>query len=314
MKKSSVIAAGILALSSAAWVPAGRAADKSINIIMVTHGQAADPFWAVVRNGAKVAAQQAGVHVEFRQPDTFDMTQMANLITAAVSQHPDGLVVSVPDVDALSGPIHKALAAGINVIATNAAAETARQVGVGLDVGQEESTAGEAAGAAMKKAGGTNALCVNQEPGNVALDHRCAGFAKAFGKSKVLPVDMDTSSTKAKIQGALRADPTIDTIIGLGAETVGEPAVSAVKALGLTGKVRVGAFDLAPGFLQEIRDGQALFAVDQQPYLQGYLPVMFLALKVRYGMMPASDVASGPSLVMKDQAASVIALSGQGIR
>jgi len=312
MKKSFLLLTA--GLACAAFSSVSQAADKQINIIFVDHGQAADPFHTIIKNGAKAAAEQMGVHIEFRQPDSYDMTQMANLLTAAANQRPDGIVTTLPDSDALKRPIQQIIAQGIPIIATNAAPETARIVGIAVDVGQDETSAGMVAGAALKKAGGTNALCVDQEPGNVALDHRCAGFAKAFGKSKILPVDLDPTNIRSKIQGALRTDPSIDTIIGLGAATVGEPAVAAIKSMGLTGKVKIAAFDLSAGFLTSVKNSEALFAVDQQPYLQGYLPVMFLALKAKYGVWPSGDVASGPNLIMKDQAANVIELAAKGIR
>ncbi|GBQ65735.1 sugar ABC transporter substrate-binding periplasmic protein [Ameyamaea chiangmaiensis NBRC 103196] len=312
MKKSSLFLAACL--SAVAWGSRSFAADAPITIIFVDHGQAADPFHTVIKNGAQAAAAQFGVHLEFRQPDSYDMTQMANLLTAAANQRPSGIVTTVPDSDALKRPIQQIISQGIPVIATNAAPETARAVGIAVDVGQDETVAGMAAGTALKKAGGTNALCVDQEPGNVALDHRCAGFAKTFGKSKILPVDLDPANVRSKIQGALRADSSIDTIIGLGAATVGEPAVAAIKSMGMTGKIKLAAFDLSAGFLTSVKNGDALFSVDQQPYLQGYLPVMFLALKAKYGLSPSGDVASGPSLITKDQAGSVIDLSAKGIR
>ena len=319
MKRSNTaaLAAPVLALAitATAPAPAARAADKEITIILVDHGQAADPFHNVIKRGAQDAAKQMGIHLEVRQPQNFDMTQMANLLTAAANQRPDGIVTTVPDADALSGPIHAALAQGIPMIATNGAPATAHKVGIALNVGQDEETAGETAGRAMAAAGGKKAICVNHEVGNLALDQRCAGFAKGFGgASKVLPTELDPGTAKSKIEATLRSDPSIDTVIGLNATVVGETAVDAVRELGRSAKVHVASFDLSPGMLKDVQDGTALFVVDQQPYLQGYLPVVFLAQKARYGLMPAGDVATGPSLIRKDQAGQVIALSSQSIR
>ncbi len=319
MKRSKTAAlaapALVLAMAAAAPLPAARAADKEITIILVDHGQAADPFHNVIKRGAQDAAKQMGIHLEVRQPQNFDMTQMANLITAAANQRPDGIVTTVPDADALSGPIHAALAQGIPMIATNGAPATAHKVGIAINVGQDEESAGETAGRAMAAAGGKKAICVNHEVGNLALDQRCAGFAKGFGgASKVLPTELDPGTAKSKIEAALRSDPSIDTVIGLNATVVGETAVDAVRELGRTGKVHIASFDLSPGMLKDVQDGTALFVVDQQPYLQGYLPVVALAQHARYGLLPAGDVATGPSLIRKDQAGQVIALSSQSIR
>lgn len=307
----AVLAAGVALVACAG----ARAEDKPVTIIFVDHGQAADPFHNVIKKGANDAAKQMHVDLTIRQPDTFDMTQMANLITAATNQHPAGLVTTVPDADALGGAIRRAEASGIPVITTNSSPATGHKVGALINVGQDEETAGRAAGTAMAEAGGKHAICVNQEVGNVALEQRCSGFAAGFGgSSKTLPVEMDPGVTKSKITAALRADPSIDSIIALNATVGGETAVQAVKDLGLTGKVHVASFDLSPGFLKDIADGSAAFAVDQQPYLQGYLPVVFLALKARYGLKPGGDIASGPSLITRADAAKVEKLSAEAIR
>ncbi len=311
--KASLLATSLLAGSAIAANAAPP--DKQITIILVDHGQAADPFHNVIKHGAQDAAKQLGVHLEIRQPDNFDMTQMANLITAAANQHPDGLVTTVPDADALSGPIKRAIAQGIPVIATNDSPVNGHKVGALLNVGQDETEAGRAAGKALAALGAKKALCVNQEVGNVALDQRCAGFAEGFGgSSKVLPTETDPSVTKSKIEAALRSDPSIDAIIGLNASLVSEPAVDAVQAVGRAGKVKIASFDLSAGILRDVADGKAEFVVDQQPYLQGYLPVLFLAQRARYGLLPSGDVASGPNLIRKDQAAKVIDLSAAAIR
>ncbi|MCQ8279137.1 substrate-binding domain-containing protein [Acetobacteraceae bacterium KSS8] len=313
--RSGLFATVFAALLPFAAASAASVADKQITIILVDHGQPSDPFHNVIKHGAQDAAKQMGVHLEIRQPDTFDMTQMANLITAAANQHPDGLVTTVPDADALSGPIHNAIAQGITVITTNGSPASGHKVGAVLNVGQDETAAGVAAGKAMAAAGGKKAICVNHEVGNVSLDQRCAGFGQGFGGSvKVLPTDTDPSVTKSKIEAALRSDPSIDSIITLNASLAGEPAVQAVSDLGRAGKVKVASFDLSPGMLKNVANGSALFVVDQQPYLQGYLPVLFLAQHARYGLIPSGDVATGPNLITKNDAAKVIELTSQAIR
>lgn len=285
------------------------------NIVVVAHGQAADPFWSVVKNGAAAAGKEAGVTVDFRSPETFDMVRMAQLIDAAVNQNPDGLVVSIPDGDALGPSIRRAVEAGIPVISMNSGGDVAHDLGVRLHVGQSEFDAGKAAGARLAELGGKKGICVNHEVGNVSLDQRCAGFAEGFGHAvAVIPTQMDPAEVQSKVRAALEADPEIDSVLTLGAALVGEPAAAAVEALGETDKVRVASFDLSAGFLQDVADGKAAFAIDQQQYLQGYLPVSFLALNAKYGLMPAGDVASGPNLVEKAAASQAIDLSAKGIR
>ena len=284
------------------------------NIIVVAHGQANDPFWSVVKNGAAKAGEHTGATVDFRSPEVFDMVAMGQLIDAAVNQQPDGLVVSIPDADALGPSIQRAVEAGIPVISMNSGSDVAADLGALLHVGQSEYDAGVAAGQRLAEMGGTKGICVNQEVGNVSLDQRCDGFAEGFGHPvTVVPTANDPTEVQSKVRAALESDPEVDTVLGLGASLVGEPAVAAAEALGRD-DVMIASFDLSAGFLQAVADGKAAFAIDQQQFLQGYLPVAFLTLNAQYGLMPGGDVPSGPNLVTQDSAAQVIELSAQGIR
>ena len=283
------------------------------DIIVVSHGQANDAFWSVVKNGVTLAAEHTGANVDYRAPETFDMVAMSQLIDAAVNQEPDGIVVSIPDGDALGPSIERAVAAGIPVISMNSGSDVAASLGVSLHVGQSEYDAGKAAGEKLGGMGGSNAICVNHEVGNVALDLRCQGFADGFGGAvTVLPTSNDPAEIEAKVSAALSSDESVDTVMALGASTAGEPTVAAVKASGRD--VNVASFDLSANFLQSIVDGDAAFAIDQQQFLQGYLPVVMLANNANYGLMPGGDVPSGPNLVTADKAGQVIELSAKGIR
>ncbi|SLN48797.1 sugar ABC transporter substrate-binding protein [Ruegeria meonggei] len=298
------LAAGALALATPAFAQ---------EIVVVSHGQANDAFWNVVKNGVEQAGKDVGVNVEYRAPETFDMVAMSQLIDAAVNQEPDGLIVSIPDADALGPSIERAVAAGIPVISINSGAEVAKELGALLHVGQDEYDAGKAAGERLASMGGTNAICVNHEVGNVSLDLRCEGFAEGFGgKVTVLPTSNDPTEIESKVSAALSSDESVDTVMALGASSAGEPTVAAAKASGRD--VNVASFDLSANFLQSIADGDAAFAIDQQQYLQGYLAVNFMGLHAKYGLMPGGDVPSGPNLVTQDKATQVIDLSSQGIR
>ncbi|MEJ2018687.1 MAG: substrate-binding domain-containing protein, partial [Maritimibacter sp.] len=210
------------------------------DIVVVSHGQANDPFWSVVKNGVEEAAKDTGANVDYRAPETFDMVAMSQLIDAAVNQEPDGIVVSIPDSDALGPSIQRAVAAGIPVISMNSGSDVSKDMGALLHVGQDEYDAGFAAGEKLASMGGANGICVNQEVGNVSLDLRCEGFAKGFGgTTTVLPTSNDPTEIEAKVRAALEADESIDTIMALGAGTAGEPSVAAVKAVGRAGDVHV---------------------------------------------------------------------------
>ncbi len=310
----SVLVAAVVGISSATV-----AQDKRpYRIVVVTHGQASDPFWSVVKKGVDQAAIDERVTVEYQAPGTFDMVAMSQLIDAAVASKPDGLVVSLPDADALGPSISKAVAAGIPVITINSGSDAAQKLGALAHIGQTEYEAGKGAGERMAAAGVKNALCVNQEVGNVGLDQRCQGFADGLGsgaKSTVLAVDLaDPTGAQGKISAALSADSAIDGILTLG-PTGASPALAALTADGMLGKMPLATFDLSPDVLAAVRDGNMLFAIDQQQYMQGYLPVVYLTLYLENLNTPGAFlIPTGPGFVTKDNAARVIDLSKAGTR
>ena len=309
MKMKKILGSVALALSLTAG--SAFAADE-VNITVVSHGQANDAFWTVVKNGVEAAGKDMNVNVDYRAPETFDMVAMSSLIDAAVNQEPDGLIVSIPDGEALSTSIKKAIDAGIPVISMNSGSDVSAKLGALLHVGQEEFDAGKIAGAKLASMGGKKALCVNHEVGNVSLDQRCAGFAEGFGAVEVLPSSNDPADIKSKVKAALEKDGDVDTILTLGASTAGEPALAAIADSGRD--INIGTFDMSANFLQAVADGKAAFCIDQQQFLQGYLPVAFLAMHARFGLMPGGNVPSGPNLITKEKAAQVVELAAKGIR
>ena len=314
-----LISIGLLA--GATIAPATVAAQDDIRIEVVSHGQASDPFWSVVQNGVVAAAETMGVTANYTAPPTFDMPAMAQLIDTAVASAPDGIIVSLPDADALGPSIQAAVAAGIPVISMNSGSDDYAALGILAHVGQTEYVAGVGGGKRMADAGVTTGLCVNQEVGNTALDLRCQGFADALAEagatSEVLAVDLtDPAGSQAAISAALIANPAIDGVLTLG-PTGADPALLAFAELGILGQTKLATFDLSPNALQAIVDGDMLFAIDQQQYLQGYLPVVMLTLYNQFGgLIPGGGgvVLTGPGFVTAENAAAVIDLSAQGIR
>jgi simple sugar transport system substrate-binding protein len=293
----------------------GGAERKDVRISVVTHGQASDPFWSVVKNGVDQGAEDMGVEVEYNAPQTFDMVKMSQLIDAAVATEPDGLVVSIPDEEALSEPIRKATDAGIPVVSINSGGDVSAKLGALTHVGQTEFKAGVGAGERLAQDGVDNALCINQEVGNVALDQRCDGFEQGLGgQVKVVAVDLtNPTDAQAKIETAVQQNPDINGVLALG-PTGAEPALKALTESGKLGDIKLATFDLAPSVLKAIRDGDMVFAVDQQQFLQGYLPIVFLTNYAQYGTIPASEVLTGPAFVTQENAQQVINLSKKGIR
>jgi simple sugar transport system substrate-binding protein len=316
----------LLAIALAASIGSGAPAfsqpnkDRSdLRFVVVSHGQASDPFWSVVQNGVNQAAKDMGVQVEYQAPDTFDMVAMSQLIDAAVASNPDGLVVSIPDADALGDSIKAAVAAGIPVISMNSGSDVAAEFGLLTHVGQTEYEAGLGAGERMGEAGVTKAICVNQEVGNAALDERCRGFTDGLGKSggtaEVVQVDLNNpTEAQSRVEAALSANPDINGVLTLG-PTGAAPALEALRSSNQLGTIKLATFDLSPDVLKAIADGDMLFAIDQQQYLQGYLPIVLLTLYVTNLNTIANPVLmTGPGFVTKENAERIIELSAAGTR
>jgi simple sugar transport system substrate-binding protein len=284
----------------------------AVDIIVVSHGQANDPFWSVAKNGVDKACKDMKISCSYTAPATFDMVEMAKIINNAVSQKPKGIVITLPDAAALGKSVKNAIAAGIPVISMNSGSDDYMKLGISAHVGQTEFEAGVGGGQKMKAAGGKKALCVNHEVGNVALDRRCAGFKKGFGGSVEI---LGTSNDPTEIQKAVAAKLSgVDTILTLGAGLSGEAALKALESAGKVGQVKLGTFDMSPGMLKAAAAGKVEFLIDQQQYLQGYLPIAIFAQYMRYGTMPAGVVMTGPGFVTPKNANSVIKWAAQGYR
>ncbi|TMC63895.1 MAG: sugar ABC transporter substrate-binding protein [Chloroflexi bacterium] len=321
MKLRNVIAAlGVAALTLGACnatTPAtsgtsgGGANRSNILIEVVTHGQASDPFWSIFKNGVDQGGKDMGVKVEYSAPDTFDMVKMGQLIDAAVAKKPQGLVVSIPDATALGSHIKAAVAAGIPVISANSGSDVFASLGVLTHVGQDEAIAGRKAGELMKAAGVTDALCINQEVGNAGLDARCKGFTDGLGGTvKVVQVDLkDPTGAQQSIAAAVQGAAGVNGMLALG-PTGATPAIAALKQL--KSSVKLATFDLSKDVLNSIKAGDMLFAIDQQQYLQGYLPIVFLTYNNLYGLIPGGGqpVLTGPGIVDKTNVDKVISNTG----
>src|SRR5258708_9455523 len=267
--------------SSSGSCPASRA---NLKFYVVTHGQASDPFWSVVKKGVDQGAKDMCVTAIYEAPAsaTFDVVAMAHLIDTAVAAHPDGLVVSIPDPKGLGPSIRAAVAAGIPVISINSGSDVAKSLGVLVHIGQTEEQAGIGGRMNMRAAGVKHALCVNQEVGNAALTLRCKGFkeglAQTGGTMTEIGVNLSNpTQTQPTIAAALQHYPRIDGILTL-VPTGATPAIRALQSLNKLAQIKLATFDLSSDVLNAIKTGQMLFAIDQQQYLQGYLPIVLLTL------------------------------------
>jgi simple sugar transport system substrate-binding protein len=307
-----------LALAVTLLIPIVSHAQTKPRIIVVTHGQAADSFWLIVRNGVEIATEQTDTNVDYRSPETFDVQAMARLIDEAVASKPDALVVSIPDATVLSRSIKAAVAAKIPVVSINSGLEVSRQLGCLMYIGQDEGAAGRKAGQKMKAMGVKEAIILNQEVGNFALEQRIkgfrAGFEGPFHHVQVLAVKMDFGECQNLVRDYLQRNQNVDGILALG-PTAAEPALATLVQLGKMGQIKLCTFDISPAVMAALSKKQIEFAIDQQEWLQGYLPIVFLANYVRYGSIPQNDfILTGPSLVTSENIGKVVNLLSLGFR
>ena len=258
------------------------------------------------------------VSVSYRSPDTFNVDRMKDLIYEAVDSKPDGLVVSIPD-PSIAPAIRRAERAGIPVVSINSGANLWRDLGVLAHVGQRETPAGFQVGKRMAAAGVKRAICVKQELRNNALDQRCTGFARGMragggsASNFVLDVtDRDIAAPKLRAELAARKADGVLTLSSDAAKT----SLEAKKEGGRATRAKLATFDLSPEILEAVKDGRMLFAVDQQAYLQGYMPIVMLTQQIRYGLFPSQGqtVSTGPNFVTKENAQLALTTSARGIR
>ena len=307
-----------LACAASLLVPLSTIAQRRPRIVAVTHGQEFDSFWFLVRDGLETAARQTGSDLDYRAPETFDLAAMAQMIDAAVASKPDGLIVTIPDAQALAKAIRGAVAANIPVIAINSGEDSYKKLGCLMYIGQLEEGAGKKAGERMKDRGVKRALILDHEVGNAALERRIRGFQDGFEgpfhNVDVLAVPRDFTPCQHAISAYLRDHEDVDGIVALG-PVAAEPALQAIDEVGKTGQIKLCTFDLSLITVQALVKKQVDFAVDQQPWLQGYLPVVYLANYAQHGLLVQTDlVPTGPSVVTPENAGRVVDLLTLGFR
>lgn len=281
---------------------------------MITHSDDG-PFWSVVKRGAEAAAADVGVTLVW-MPGNNDPGQMVSDIETAVGEGSNGIAASLPSPDQLVGPLQEAVGEGIPVYTLNSGANDYQDIGATTHVGQSEDVAGEGAGLRFNDLGATKVLCGRQEQSNVGLEERCAGLAATFDGEVVdefVGLDADQTEQINGIKAVLEANPDIDGFLGVG-PVIAMSGLQAAEDLGRD--LTIGGFDLTPELLAAIEAGDIAFTVDQQQYLQGYLPVVLMYLEATNqntagGGLP---ILTGPGFVTPDNAAEVLALSEAGTR
>ncbi|MET7291152.1 substrate-binding domain-containing protein [Streptomyces griseoloalbus] len=293
---------------------AGAAGSGRMKVALVTHGSEGDAFWDRVKRGAEAAAKKDGIDLTYVSDP--EEAGQAELVRNAIRDGVDGIALTLAKPQAMKGPVGEARKAGIPVVGLNSGIDAWKPAGLLEYFGQDETVAGRAVGDKLNDLKAKHALCVVHERGNVAVEARCAGVKKTFGgTTENLYVDgTDMRAVSGIITARLRQDSTIDEVVTNGA-AYALTAVEAVKEA--DSKARVATFDLNKDLVDAVRAGDVQFAVDQQPYLQGYLAVDALWLYRNNGNISGGGVApvlTGPAFVTKTNAASVSGFAAAGTR
>ncbi|MFT7252803.1 MAG: simple sugar transport system substrate-binding protein [Paracoccaceae bacterium] len=300
LTKTLAIAA---AVAAAPLMMATAASAEGERYVLVSHAPDSDSWWNTVKNGIALAGEQMNVEVEYRNPPTGDLADMARIIDQAAASSPDGIITTLADFDVLSGPIRAAVDSGIDVIIMNSGTPAqAREVGALMYVGQPEYDAGYAAGLRASGDGVGSFLCVNHYISSPSSSERCQGFADGLGVelgNQMIDSGQDPAEVKNRVLAYLNANPDTDAVLTLG-PTSADPTILALQENGMAGDIYFGTFDLGENIVQAIKDGIIVWGIDQQPFLQAYLPVVVLTNYHRYGVLPGNNINSGPGFVTAD--------------
>ncbi len=289
------------------------AASKPLTFAMITHAQPGDTFWDIIRKGANAAAAKDNVKLIYLADPTAD--KEAQLIDNVVQQHVDGIALTLAFPQAMEKNVKEAEAAGIPIVGFNAGGDDWKKAGLLMYVGQDETIAGKAVGDKLNAEGAKSVLCVDQQQGAVQLEERCNGIKATFkGKYQILyTTGYDMPTVKSRVQAKLQQDPSIDYVVTLGAPFA--PSVlGAISAAG--GKAKLGTFDLTPEAVNLIKAGKLQWAIDQQPYVEGYEAVDLLWLNKTNGDVVGGGgpLLTGPAFVTKANVAEVAKFAKAGTR
>ncbi|SDE11853.1 sugar ABC transporter substrate-binding protein [Paraburkholderia lycopersici] len=329
-------------LSGAGMLGAQTAQAADAHFVLISHAPDSDSWWNTIKNAIKQADEDWNVETDYRNPPNGDIADMSRLIEQAAARNYDGVIVTIADYDVLKSSIGKVTEKKIPLVTINSGTEEqSAKLGAIMHVGQPEYVAGHAAGEKAKAAGVKSFLCVNHFATNAVSFERCRGFADALGvdyKSSTIDSGQDPTEIQSKVSAYLRNHPNTGAILTLG-PVPAAATLKAVQQMGLAGKIYFCTFDFSDDIAKAIREGTIQFAIDQQPYLQGYIPVAVLAIvkkehttdpqKIRqileanpkfkqrletYGLQPSygpRNIRSGPGFITKENLDKVVKYAGQ---
>lgn len=331
-----------LAAAAAVVLTTGTLSAVDGRYVLVSHAPDSDTWWNTVKNSIVDAGKDFNVTVDYRNLPNGDMADMARIIEQSAARNYDGVIFDIADFDVLKRPAELVRAKKIPIITINSGTvEQSKQLDALMHVGQSEYSAGKAAGERAKAAGIKSYVCVNHYATNASSFERSRGYADALGldfKPYTLDTGIDPTTVENKVSAYLRAHADTQSVLALGPDA-SAGALPAVRKMGLAGKIYYGTFDLSPDIIKGIKDGTINYAIDQQPYLQGYIPVAVLAIMKRekttdiakvqellkadpnfqkrleqYGLKPiyeAGNISSGPGFVTKENVEKVEKYAGE---
>ncbi|MCW2591883.1 MAG: monosaccharide transporter substrate-binding protein family [Mycobacterium sp.] len=318
---AGVLAVGLASCSSTGGKPAssgggmgaGQANTPRMTVAMITHEVPGDSFWDLIRKGAQAAADKD--NIELRYSNDPEAPAQANLVQSAIDSKVDGIAVTLAKPDAMAPAIKAAEAAGIPVVAFNSGFDDFKAMGIQEYFGQDEKLAGVAAGEKLNADGAKKIICVIQEQGQVALESRCAGVKQGFkGQSEILNVNSkDMPSVEATITAKLQQDPSVDHVVALGAPI----ALTAAQSVGnANSSAKIVTFDTNAALVDAIKGGKVQWAVDQQPFLQGYLAIdsLWLFKNNKNLIGGGQPTLTGPSFIDQGNIDAVAELAKAGTR
>ena len=283
-----------------------------IKIAMVTHAPPGDTFWDTIRAGAEEAA--AKDNVEFLYAGDVEGGRQAQLIQQYIDQDVDGIAVTLAKPDALRDVLQQAEDAGIPVVSFNAGENEYAEMGAFAHFGSDEQLAGQTAGERLKEEGIQRPICVIQDQGHVGLEARCAGVKEQLPETEILYVQgTDMTQVSSTATAKLQTSQEADAIIGLGAP-ITMTLLEAKESAG--SDVTVASFDMNGDLAQAVVDGDVLFTIDQQPWLQGYMSVDSLWQNHRgaFRIGGGQPTLTGPAVVDSSNAEEVLEFANEGIR
>ncbi|MDT5080158.1 MAG: simple sugar transport system substrate-binding protein [Mycobacterium sp.] len=318
---AGVLALGLASCSSTGGKPAsngggmgaGQANTPRMTVAMITHEVPGDSFWDLIRKGAQAAADKD--NIELRYSNDPEAPAQANLVQSAIDSKVDGIALTLAKPDAVAPAVKAALAAGIPVVAFNSGFDDFKAMGVQEYFGQDEKLAGVAAGEKLNSDGAKKIICVIQEQGQVALESRCAGVKQGFkGDMEILNVNSkDMPSVESTITAKLQQDPSVDHVVALGAPI----ALTAVQSVGnANSSAKIVTFDTNAALVDAIKNGKVQWAVDQQPFLQGYLAIdsLWLYKNNKNLIGGGQPTLTGPSFIDQGNIDAVAELAKAGTR